>query len=298
VSPFWVRFRIVLRNAEIAASSGKNKTLMKKLILVFLAGGVALGVGYYVNRPRLAEGSTPLQTEQAETRPHEPVPSLQAEPPKAETATPTTVLQPVAKAALEPTTNAATKAQMDAAFVNHAVDLLVSTQATRKQKRDIWKQLREAGKLDPVIAELEQRIVNDPRTAEYPAALGQAYLQKCATIKDMREQGILAMEADKVFDSALTLDPSNWEARFTKAMGMSYWPSVLNKSDEVIQNFQTLIEQQEAQAPQPHFAETYAWLGDQYQKAGHTDDARAIWERGAALFPTDEKLQEKLAAKP
>jgi hypothetical protein len=58
-----------------------------------------------------------------------------------------------------------------------------------------------------------------------------------------------------------------------------------------------LIEQQEAQAPQPHFAETYAWLGDQYRKGGHTDEARAIWERGAALFPGDEKLGEKLAGK-
>ena len=185
---------------------------------------------------------------------------------------------------------------LDAAFLNQAVDLLVSTQATRQQKRDTWKQLRESGKLDQVITALEQRTTNDPRTAEYPAALGQAYLQKCGTIKDVREQGILAMQADKLFDTALTLDSSNWEARFTKAVGMSYWPPVLNKGDEVVQNLETLIQQQETQAPQPHFAETYAWLGDQYQKSGRTDDARAVWQRGATLFPADEKLREKLAS--
>jgi tetratricopeptide (TPR) repeat protein len=178
------------------------------------------------------------------------------------------------------------------------VDTLVSPQSNYQQKRDVFKQLREAGKLDQAIAELEHRMTSDPRAAECAAALGLAYLQKCGTIKDVREQGILAMQADKVFDTALSLDPANWEARFTKAVGMSYWPPVLNKGDEVIQHFQTLIEQQEAQAPQPNFAETYSWLGDQYQKAGRTNDAVAVWQRGAGLFPADEKLRGKLTAAP
>ena len=156
----------------------------------------------------------------------------------------------------------------------------------------------EAGKLDQAIAELEQRTANDPRSAENPAALGHAYLQKCGTIQDVREQGILAMQADKMFDTALGLDASNWDARFMKAMAMSYWPPMLNKGDEVIQHFQTLIQQQETQTPQPQFAETYAWLGDQYQKAGRADDAKATWQRGATLFPADEKLRTKLASAP
>jgi tetratricopeptide (TPR) repeat protein len=104
------------------------------------------------------------------------------------------------------------------------------------------------------------------------------------------------MQADKVFDTALSLDTANWEARFTKAIAMSYWPPTLNKGDEVIQHFQTLIEQQEAQTPQPEFADTYSWLGDQYQKAGRADDARAVWQRGAAMFPADEKLRNKLVS--
>jgi tetratricopeptide (TPR) repeat protein len=171
---------------------------------------------------------------------------------------------------------------------------LISPQVAYQQKRDAWKQLRETGKLDQVIADLEQRTTNELLAAEVPAALGQAYLQKCATIQDMREQGILAMQADKAFDTALTLDPSNWEARFTKAVALSYWPPMLNKSEEVIQHFQTLIQQQETQTPQPQFAESYAWLGDQYQKAGRTDEALAVWQRGASLFPSDEKLRKKL----
>ena len=79
---------------------------------------------------------------------------------------------------------------------------------------------------------------------------------------------------------------------------VEYWPPVLNKGEEVIQHFQALIQQQEAQVPQPHFAETYAWLGDQFQKSGRSDDARTVWRRGAALFPGDEKLRTKLAGTP
>ena len=187
---------------------------------------------------------------------------------------------------------------LEAASLSRMVDVLISPQASHQQKQEAWKYLGEAGKLDQAIAELEQRTANDPRSAENPAALGHAYLQKCGTIQDVREQGILAMQADKMFDTALGLDASNWDARFMKAMAMSYWPPMLNKGDEVIQHFQTLIQQQETQTPQPQFAETYAWLGDQYQKAGRADDARTVWQRGASLFPADEKLRTKLATTP
>lgn len=274
---------------------------MKKWIVVLIGAGVALGAGYYLNRAKPenvltpANSSTPAAVEQIQARPNDAAEATQPVVKKREEPSQPPASQPVAKAAPAATAVVANP-NLDAAFLSQAVDLLVSTQATRQQKRAAWKQLRDAGKLDPVIAELEQRTANDPRAAEYPAALGQAYLQKCGTIKDMREQAVLAMQADKLFDTALTLDPANWEARFTKAVGMSYWPSTLNKGDEVIQHFQTLIEQQEAQTPQPHFAETYAWLGDQYQKSGRTDDARAVWQRGAALFPADEKLREKLSS--
>jgi len=187
---------------------------------------------------------------------------------------------------------------LDASFISRSVDVLVSPQASYQQKTAAWKQLRDAGKLDPVITELEQRTASDPRSAENPAALGQAYLQKCGSLQDVREQGILGMQADKMFDTALGLDSSNWEARFMKAVALSYWPPMLNKGEEVIQHFQTLIQQQEAQTPQPQFADSYAWLGEQYQKAGRADDAKSVWQRGAALFPTDEKLRTKLASKP
>ena len=270
---------------------------MKRLIMAVIGVGVLIvGLGWYVNRPttRAVSPAEPI----AETAPAIAGDAPQAVEPVA--AQPEQPAQPVAALrVVKPTSyTAAAPANpaLEAACLSRTVDALVSPQASHQQKQEAWKYLGEAGKLDQAIAELEQRTANDLRNAECPAALGHAYLQKCGTIKDVREQGILAMQADKMFDTALGLDASNWDARFMKAMAMSYWPPMLNKGDEVIQHFQTLIQQQETQTPQPQFAETYAWLGDQYQKAGRADDAKAVWQRGATLFPTEEKLRTKLAS--
>jgi hypothetical protein len=177
-----------------------------------------------------------------------------------------------------------------------AVEVLVAPDATHEQKQSVWKQLREGRGLDGAIAELQRRFTANPSSPENAAVLGQACLQKCATITDLRDQGMLAMQADKLFDTALNLNPQNWEARFTKAVAMSYWPASMGKTAEVIQQFLLLVQQQETHPSQPQFAETYVWLGDQYQKAGRNEDARSVWVRGSALYPTDQKLGARLEA--
>ncbi len=179
---------------------------------------------------------------------------------------------------------------------NQALETLLSPRVTYAQKQAAWQQLRETDKLSDAITELEMRMANDPRSAVIPATLGQAYLQKSATLQDVREMGILGMKADQVFDTALSLDPSNWEARYTKAVALSYWPPQMNKGPEVIAQFQALIEQQQTLPPEPQYALPYAWLGDQYQKAGNTDYAKQVWQRGASLFPNDPGLKAKLGA--
>ncbi|MGH7971033.1 MAG: hypothetical protein ACREIC_20110 [Limisphaerales bacterium] len=269
---------------------------MKRLVLVVIGLSVVVGLAVHLNRSKVQVTEAASSAEPAPPPASEGPQSAEAAVQTPEPPLPQPVRMPApSTSSSQPAVSSAASA-LDASLVSRRVDVLVSPEATYQQKREAWKELRDSGKLDQAITDLEQRTASDPRSAEYPAALGQAYLQKCGTIHDVREQGILAMQADKVFDQALNLNPSNWEARFTKAVAMSYWPPMLNKGDEVIQNFQTLIQQQETQPQQqPQFAEPYAWLGDQYQKAGHTDDAKAIWQRGLALFPTDQKLQSKLA---
>ena len=159
----------------------------------------------------------------------------------------------------------------------------------------MWIKLRDEGKINQVISELYDRATNNPSAAEYPAALGQAYLHKIAITKDTRDYAVLGSLADRSFDTALDIDPANWEARFFKATAMSYWPAEMNKRPEVIERFTQLIQDQESQSSQPQFAQSYYWLGETYQKSGRADDADQVWRRGAALFPNDPMLKQKLA---
>jgi len=267
---------------------------MKRFIWAVL-GVVTLVVAglLYLNRPKalaipaVEAGTGPSNQVSGEQRPPAAAPSVNDR---------------IARAG-KPTTDASSPANdplplssvtPDKSMLSQIVDTLVSSQATYEQKRSAWKQLREGGKLDQAIGELEQRMAADPRAAEYPAALGHAYLQKCGVIHDVREQGILGMQADKLFDTALNLDPANWEARYMKAVALTYWPASMNKGPEIIDHFQTLVEQQETQPAQPQFAETYVRLGDQYEKAGQTDQAKTTWQRGLRVFPQNEELKKKL----
>jgi tetratricopeptide (TPR) repeat protein len=143
---------------------------------------------------------------------------------------------------------------------------------------------------------LEQQATNNPTSAAYPAALGQAFIHQIATTKDTRQYALLGLKADQNFDAALEIDPKFWEARFFKAHSMSYWPTEMNKGNEVVSRFTQLIQDQEAQTAQPHFAQSYVWLGEHYQKTGQAQYANQVWRRGAALFPAETMLQQKLAA--
>ena len=267
---------------------------MKNVCLAVLGVSILAGL-LLIKRPHTPAvsqnepGSAAASIESAEAVPGEGLVPVAPEPVKAATPVRSQTEQ------VRPPEAVPARPYLDAAILGQAIDVLVSPQATYAQKQVAWKQLCDAGKLDQAINELEHRMASDPRSAEYPAALGQAYLKKCATLQDVREQGILGMQADKVFDTALNLDPSNWEARFTKALALSFWPATLNKGNEVIQHFQTLIQQQETQPPQPQFAESYLWLGDQYLKSGQADSARSVWERGSALYPSHDALRNRLA---
>ncbi len=272
---------------------------MKNLVLAISGLSILVGVFCYLNRSRALTDIPDAPVAAAVNAPApvredplESEPIMAAEPPSAPR--PSLPAPMPVEQESEPSP-ASTDARVDEALVNQAIEILVSPQIGYGQKQGAWKQLRDQGRLDPAIHELEQRMAADPQAAVYPAALGQAYFQKCATLQDMREQAILAMQADKVLDLALNLDPANWEARFTKAVALSYWPESMNKGPEVIEHFRTLIEQQEVQPPQPHFADSYVLLGDQYLKAGYADYAHLVWERGAGLFPSDDGLQQKLA---
>jgi hypothetical protein len=180
-----------------------------------------------------------------------------------------------------------------------AIETLVSSKTRFQDKQAALTRLQASGELDAAIATLTQGVAAYPGSPEYPAALGQAQLRKAGEVASdggkISEMGLLGMNADQNFDTALERDPTHWEAQFFKAAAMSYWPLELNRGEEVIERFGTLIDQQATMSPQPEFAQTYILLGDQYLKMDQPDYAVATWELGAQKFPADPTLRQKLS---
>jgi tetratricopeptide (TPR) repeat protein len=282
---------------KCAASAAMNeRTVMKKLIYAIL-GVAVIGGGIVFSASRQKTPVVPPVQARTESSPNLATENNPpAQPPVATPAPAQSV--PADTGNSKPAVIASateTSVRTVDADIKQAIETLISTRLTHEQRRDILKKLNESGKLGQAIAELEQQAASDPSNAAYPTALGQAYLEQAATTQDVPDKAILAMQAVKSFDAALSLDPSNWEAAFTKAAVMSHYPAELNQGQAVIDQFTQLINQQEAQPSQPQFAQTYVLLGDQYQKLGRNDYALATWQSGAALFPGNSTLQKRLA---
>lgn len=164
------------------------------------------------------------------------------------------------------------------------------------ERQAIFGKLRELGRIDEYLAEIEKLATADPENPGLQIALGHAYLQKLFGMGASPEVGAIAWKSDQAFDRALELDETSWDARFSKAVALSNWPPFLGRASEAMEHFEILIEQQESRAPRPHFAYPYLYLGNMYQANGERPQAIATWKEGLALFPEDPGLQEALRA--
>jgi tetratricopeptide (TPR) repeat protein len=161
-------------------------------------------------------------------------------------------------------------------------------------RETLWQKIREAKLTDQVVAELEKLAKADPKNPTAQVDLGNAYLKKLSEVPPGPMQGIWGNKADRAFDAALESDPEHWEARFTKAVSLSFWPPNLGKQGEAIKHFETLVSQQEGRAPKSDFAQTYMFLGNMYQQIGKSDKALETWRKGAALFPENASLKKQI----
>lgn len=267
---------------------------MKSLVLLLVGLGVGLACGVLVFKARQmpTAPATVVESTPAPAVAPEPIPvSPQPAPVVAETR-----LEPAPVAA---TNSVVSEAESAAAAFRKTIDALLAPQLTPREKHVLFEQLRTSGQLDQAITELKRRATDDPTNPEIPTTLGEAMLNKVRMLHesgaDVNEVGILAMQADQSFNAALKLDPANWEAQFVKYSSMYYWPADATRDNETAQKLSSLIDQQEALPQQPHFAQTYVVLGNQYQKIGKPDFAEATWRLGLTKFPNDPTLLKKLA---
>ncbi|MGH7997553.1 MAG: tetratricopeptide repeat protein [Opitutaceae bacterium] len=170
--------------------------------------------------------------------------------------------------------------------------------ATFAQRHALWWSLQRSGQLNDAIAALKRLAADNPNDPLVALALGEAEYAELGQIAQegapYNERAILALEADQSFNTALNLDPTNWEAQFEKASALSHWPASMNKNGEVIQRFSALVTQQQSMPPEPEFAATYLDLGNAYQAAGQPAKAAETWQAGLTQFPLDSSLRQKL----
>lgn len=162
------------------------------------------------------------------------------------------------------------------------------------QRQQLWRKWADEGLTDQIVAAWEERAAREPNNPDMQVALGGVYLNKIFEVGNSPEAGTWAIKADKAFDAALALDETHWEARFTKAVSLSFWPPVFGKQGEAIQNFETLVAQQANGPRKSEYAQTHLLLGNMYSQMGNSEKALGAWQAGLAQFPDDEELRKQL----
>lgn len=173
-------------------------------------------------------------------------------------------------------------------------DQLLSGEVSDGEAQALWSQLAERGLSDEMLAVFEQRVADDPTNPDKRVELGTAYLNKIQEVGNGPLAGVFATKADSAFDQALEIDDHHWEARFNKAVALSFWPPVFGKQGAAIEQFEILVAQQVQVQPEASHANTHLLLGNMYQQLGQTGKARAAWEQGASLFPDFDPIQQQL----
>lgn len=171
---------------------------------------------------------------------------------------------------------------------------LLDPNLSNADKNAIWSQIRDSGNIDAMVEWFRQRAEANPDDADAQAQLGEAYLEQLFGAKDMMSQGRFANSADAAFDRALSLNDQHWDARFQKAVSLSFWPPALGKQSAAIQQFETLIAQQKTQPLSPNFAQSYLFLGNMHQQMGNMEAALAAWNEGLAAHPDNAELQAQI----
>jgi len=269
---------------------------MKKIAVLSIVIVAAIaGAFIYLNQQKAPPVPAPARETapgQVETTPQEIVSISKPEP-----VTPVATTTPTpATAAVPPSAVADSTPNESTNSIRKTVDALL---AARREKAAMLDQLSKQGQLEAVIAELQQRAAANPKDAKIPTTLGEAQLYLVRTLHesnaDPDQVGILAMQADQSFNTALKIDPQNWEAQFVKASTMYYWPPNDARDNDAVQRLSHLIDQQETMTQHPEFVQTYLALGKQYQKMGKSAEAIATWQLGLQKFPGDPALVKSLS---
>ncbi len=143
------------------------------------------------------------------------------------------------------------------------------------------------------VALLKTWIAKDPTNADLHCALATAYEAQTAYATPRGpQQGVVWEKAAAAYRRAIELDTNHWQARYGKAFGESMAPEFVGMRPAAIEQFEKLMEIQEAGRAEESHALVYQRLGTLYKDAGNLKRGRAVWARGLERFPKNKALLE------
>lgn len=181
----------------------------------------------------------------------------------------------------------------DPAGAAAVIDQLLRAGAGPRSEQ-LWEELRALDAIDAAVARFEELAAGNPGSPDAQTLLGTAYIQQMLAANDEQQRIELGRKIEAQFDKALELQPDHWEARFRKAVGLSYGDALSGRRGAAIAQFERLVRQQENLSPQPHHAQTFLYLGRLYAEQGDRERAEEIWRRGLASHPQQQDLMRML----
>ena len=185
-------------------------------------------------------------------------------------------------------------AQTDQREIEGHVEQILNGDFGENERSALWQKLRDEDKIDAVVAEMERRAELEPNDPDLQTQLGHAYVEKLYDVGMGPLAGVWGQKADQAYDRALALDETHWDARFSKALSLSNAPAFLGLTNQAIQQFEILVDQQERTRAEPEHAATFLYLGNMYEQSGQLEKALQTWRRGLERFPGDEDLRAKV----
>ncbi len=182
-----------------------------------------------------------------------------------------------------------------AALVDDLLVLAKEGRLTGEQVSSLWNLLPGSGREDAAIAALKAYAAAHPDDPDAQYAVGVALISKLVGGQvSFLEQGALSSQADAAFGKALALDESHFDARYSRAVSLTFWPDAFGKGPDAIREFEFLRERHRADAGIPTMESVYANLVVQYRKAGNAEKAAEVLKEGLATFPDSETLKKFL----
>src|SRR6266550_9344436 len=151
----------------------------------------------------------------------------------------------------------------------------------------------QAKEYDRSLKFFEKLVADHPKSGNAYLNYGFAYVDKIPASGSIT-QVILANTALSHFSKSIELKPT-WIALYTRGNSYLYWPKIFNRAHLGVADLEQAMKMQKADKLRSYHVRAYISLGDGYWKMDDTPKAKAIWQEGLKLYPSNAQLKARLS---